>query len=155
PMMFVVRDGRWLDMTGRTFGRYLEGDGAGLTPTRADWEMHLTTLFPEVRLKAYVEVRGSDSAEPEAIGAQAALGKRPRYFARARAGAWELMDGIPFAERLSFHRDVAREGLRARLRGVTALELARRLIALAEEGLGASESRHLAILRRDAFARGE
>ncbi|HEY3174604.1 MAG TPA: glutamate-cysteine ligase family protein [Candidatus Polarisedimenticolia bacterium] len=151
PMLFVVREGRWIDMTGRTFRSFLAGGTAGLTPLLSDWEMHLTTLFPEARLKAYVEVRGSDSGSPDLILAQAALWKGLLYDGRARARAWELVRGASFADRVSFHRAVVRRGLRARLSGVEALDLAQELVRLAEGGLERGEIPHLEPLRRIAF----
>ncbi|HZI93452.1 MAG TPA: glutamate-cysteine ligase family protein [Patescibacteria group bacterium] len=151
PMMFVVRESRWLDMTGRTFRGYLDGDNAGLSPTMADWELHITTLFPEVRLKAYLEVRGSDSAGPGLVLAQAALWKGLFYDQQAARGAWSLVERATMEERLAFHRDATRNGLRARLRGIEATDLAQELIVLAERGLGPSESVHLQPLRQAAF----
>lgn len=148
PMLFVVRDGEWVDMTGRTFGAYLDGDDRDLTPTLADWELHLTTLFPEVRLKSYVEVRGSDSATPDLILAQAALWKGILYDDAARRRAWELVKAAAFEQRLAFHRAVAREGLRAALAGRPALELAQEMVAIAARGLGKPEAGHLEPLRR-------
>src|SRR6185436_9725357 len=132
PMLFVVRDGSWLDMTGRTFRAYLDGDSRGLTPLLADWELHLTTLFPEVRLKGYVEVRGGDSAPPASILAQAALWKGLLYHQASRRGAWELAGAIPFDQRIAFHRQVARDGLSARSKSISALEMAQELVRLAE-----------------------
>ncbi|HET6373165.1 MAG TPA: glutamate-cysteine ligase family protein, partial [Candidatus Polarisedimenticolia bacterium] len=154
PMLFVVRDGRWIDMTERTFSSYLEGQAAGLTPTVADWELHLTTLFPEVRLKAYLEVRGSDSGPPQMILAQAALWKGILYDAGARKAAWDLVEGPTFEQRLAFHRDVARSGLRARLGGRPALELSRALLSIAERGLPATERGHLTPLMDLIVGRG-
>ena len=151
-MLFVVRERRWIEMTGRTFRSFLAGDNAGLTPTLADWEMHLTTLFPEARLKAYVEVRGSDSGPPDLILAQAALWKGLLYDEAARRRAWVLVGGASFEERLAFHQEVVRRGLRARLHGVSALELGQELVLLAEEALGRSDARHLEPLRRIAFS---
>lgn len=151
PMMFVVRDGKWVDMTGRTFRGFLKGDSAGLTPLLSDWEMHLTTLFPEVRLKAYVEVRGSDSAPPDVILGQTALWKGLLYSETARREAWDIVGGEDFEERNRFHRDVARRGLRARLGRLQALEIAQELVRLASEALGGHEARYLAPMRRIAF----
>jgi len=155
PMMFVVRDGAWLNMTGRTFGAYLDGDRAGLTPTLADWELHLTTLFPEARLKAYVEVRGSDSTPPDAILAQAALWKGILYHEASRRRAWSMVADLSFEQRLAFARDVAREGLEARLGESSALELAQELVTLAAQGLPKDEVPHLQALRHVAFERRE
>ena len=151
PMMFVVRDGSWLDMTGRTFRGFLEGDTRGLTPLVSDWEMHLTTLFPEVRLKAYVEVRGSDSAPPDVILAQTALWKGLLYDKTARLKALELVGRETFEERKRFHQDVARRGLRATLGKTPALEIAQELVRLASDALSVTESLHLAPMRRIVF----
>ena len=151
PMMFVVRDGTWVDMTGRTFRGFLDGNTDGLTPLLSDWEMHLTTLFPEVRLKAYVEVRGSDSAPPDLILAQTALWMGLLYDEKARRDAWALVGGIDFQERARFHREVTRRGLRACLGGRPALEIAQALIQIASSALGSRQSHYLGPLRKFAF----
>ncbi|HKY33384.1 MAG TPA: glutamate-cysteine ligase family protein [Candidatus Polarisedimenticolia bacterium] len=150
PMLFVVREDRWMDMTGRTFRQYLAGRNEGLSPVMADWELHLTTLFPEVRLKAYLEVRGSDSGPPDMVAAQAALWKGILYDASARRAAWEMAGRAPARERASFHREVARSGLRAKLGGHSALDLSRELIAQAARALPADEAALLEPLRRVA-----
>jgi len=150
PMLFVLRDGELKNMTGRTFNAYLDGDDAGLTPTLADWRLHLTTLFPEVRLKSYLEVRGSDSGSPDMILAQAALWKGLLYDDRARTRAFDMVERASFEERLSFHRDVSRLGLQAALRGDSALDLAQSLVRLAEQALPPDEASLLEPLRRIA-----
>jgi glutamate--cysteine ligase len=147
PMMFVVRDEKWIDMGGRTFREYM-ADGMGLIPTRGDWQLHLTTLFPEVRLKAYLEVRGSDSGAPGMTLAQAALWKGLLYDARARRAAWELVRVASFEQRLAFQREVARHGLSARLAGEPALGLARELLAIAAGALPPHEATLLAPMRQ-------
>jgi glutamate--cysteine ligase len=146
PMLFVVREGAWVNMTGRTFRQYLE-DGRGLVPTAEDWKLHLTTLFPEVRLKSYLEVRGSDSGAPGMVLAQAALWKGLLYDEAARRKAWDLVSRPTHAQRLAFWRDVTRQGLRARLLGIPAGELAGELVRLAEAALPRSEASLLAPLR--------
>jgi glutamate--cysteine ligase len=143
PMLFVVREHGWVDMTGRTFRQFL-ANGQGLAPTFADWQLHLTTLFPEVRLKSYLEVRGSDSGPPAMVMAQAALWKGLLYDPAARRRAWGLVSGASFAERTAFWRDVTRQGLRARLRGVAARDLAGELVALAAGALPPHEADLLA-----------
>jgi len=147
PMLFVVRDGSWLGMTDRTFRSYMTGNSSGLTPTRADWELHLTTLFPESRIKSWLEVRGSDSTQPDLILAQAALWKGVLYDAGARRRAWELLRPPTFTQRVAFHRDVTRQGLGAKLAGISALELAGELLAAAAAGLPAGERAHLDPMR--------
>ncbi len=147
PMFFVVRGGKWIDMTDRTFRSYMEGNTGGLTPSLGDWELHLTTLFPEVRLKAYVEVRGSDSGSAEMTLSQAAFWKGLLYDEDARPQAWDLVKKPSFEERVTFHRDVTRRGLGARLGGIPALELARELVSLAVKALPDHEKGYLDPLR--------
>ncbi len=143
PMLFVVRDGRWVAMTDRTFRSYMNGHSSGLTPTMGDWELHLTTLFPECRIKSWLEVRGSDSAQPDLILAQAALWKGILYDGAARRRAWELVRRHEFPQRLAFHHDVSRYGLDARLGGTPAIDLAAELLAAAAGGLPPGEAGHL------------
>ena len=159
PMFFVVRDGRWIDLTDRTFRSFIAGNDAGLTPVVDDWVLHLTTLFPEVRLKSYLEVRGCDSDTPEMILAQAALWKGLLYDAEARRSGWALVAGAPMDQRLAFHREMVRSGLRATLCGRRGLDLARELIAISQRGLPASERPYLdpmlSLVNVDACTRAE
>jgi len=147
PMFFVVRDGRWIDMTGVPFRRFLEQGHEGLTATTADWELHLTTLFPEARIKSWMEVRGSDSGSPSMILAQTALWKGILYDRDARRLAWDLVAGGTWEERIIFHNDVIRTGLKAHYRGRTAIELGRDLIEIAASGLPGGERAFLDPLR--------
>ncbi len=90
-MFFVVRDGHYHPVGGMTFRRFLEEGWQGQRATMRDWEMHLSTLFPEVRLKRYIEVRGADSAPLPFAQALAALWRGParRSARRARRpGRW-------------------------------------------------------------------
>ena len=143
----MLREGRWIKMTDRTFRSYMHGANSGLTPTLADWQLHLTTLFPEVRLKGYVEVRGSDSVPATMILAQAAIWKGLLYDGPARRAAWDLVKNVSIEDRLAFHREVARSGLRARLAGTPALDLSRELVKLASASLDGDEASHLEPLR--------
>jgi glutamate--cysteine ligase len=135
PMMFILRNGDFVDVGGIPFRRYLlEGAGAHRA-TLADFELHLTTLFPEVRLKRYLEIRGGDSADAATALSQVALWKGILYDAASRREAWSLVSDLPIEERLRFHRDAARLGPEARLGGRTALELGADLHRIAAEGL--------------------
>jgi glutamate--cysteine ligase len=154
PMMFVVRDDRWIDLQGMPF-RVFMGGAAGLVATRADWQLHLTTLFPEVRLKSWLEVRGSDSGTPAMTVAQAALWKGLLYDEGARTAAWDVMKSPSLEERLTFQRDVARRGLRAALCRRPALDLAKEMIELAARGLPPGEAVFLDPLRRVVDAPGD
>jgi glutamate--cysteine ligase len=136
PLYFILRDGRYrTEVTGIPFRRFLAEGAAGERATLDDWNLHLTTLFPEVRLKGYIELRSADSQPPERMLALPALVKGVFYSDDCLQAAWDLVKRWSFEERVALYRDVHREALQARLRGVKVLELARELYAVAEEGL--------------------
>ena len=159
PLLFVVREGRYLPGGGRTFRDWIRGGLDGTRPTLADFETHLTTLFPEVRLKHYIEVRGADSGDPRAVLALGALWKGLLYDADARAAAWELVRDQSFAERNALLDAVCRDGpdapLPGRGRGVAprrVRDLHPELLAQSRRGLEAqgagTETRWLESLER-------
>ena len=136
PMYFIMRDGRYVtDVTGIPFRRFLAEGWGGAPATLDDWNLHLTTLFPEVRLKGYIEFRSADSQLPERVLALPALAKGLFYDADCQ------LAGLDFVKRWSpdqvreLYADVTRGGFAARLRGVRVGELARELLAIAAEGL--------------------
>jgi glutamate--cysteine ligase len=135
PMFFVVRDGVYHPADAMPFRSFLRHGLGALRPTMADWEVHLSTLFPEVRLKRYIEVRGADAGPlPMAVGL-GALWRGLLDDAEARAAAWRLVDGHPFAAREALRREVPRAGLGARLGRHTLRELAVELCKIARAGL--------------------
>src|SRR2546426_8490176 len=136
PLYFILRDGTYLTtVTGMPFRRFLAEGAAGERATLDDWNLHLTTLFPEVRLKGYIEFRSADSQPPERMLALPALVKGVFYTQDCLEAAWDLVKRWTFAERLELWRDVHREALLARFKGVKVIELARELYAIGEEGL--------------------
>ena len=135
PMFFVLRDGRYLPGEGRTFRRFLAEGHAEGPATLQDWNLHLTTLFPEVRLKQFLEVRGADAVPPELICALPALWKGLFYDDQARDAAWRLVADWTFPEREAALEAVARRGLAAEVAGRPVLPLARELVAIARAGL--------------------
>ena len=136
PLYFILRDGRYrTEVTGLPFRRFLAEGAAGERATLDDWNLHLTTLFPEVRLKGYIELRSADSQPPERMLALPALVKGVFYTQDCLGAAWDLVKRWSFEERLTLWQEVHREALLARFRGVKVLELARELYAMAEEGL--------------------
>ena len=135
PMFFVVRDGQYIPAEGRTFRQFLE---RGLGEHRAsldDFDRHLTTLFPDVRLKRFIEVRGADAVPPGLTCSLPALWKGILYDPESREAAWQLVAGASQAEREAACRDVARRGLQACYAGRPVLELARELAELSRAGL--------------------
>jgi len=135
PMFFVVRGGRYHEAHGTSFRQFIERGFEGEHATLDDFDRHLTTLFPDVRLKRYIEVRGADAVPPGLTCSLPALWKGILYDARARAAAWDLVAQHGAAERDAAREDVARRGLAAQYGDAPVLELARSLASLAREGL--------------------
>jgi glutamate--cysteine ligase len=135
PMFFVVRGGVYRPVHALTFRRFLAEGFEGETATTHDWEVHLSTLFPEVRLKRYIELRGADAGPlPMAMGL-AALWRGLLDDPAACAAAWALVEGPTLDEREALRRAVPREGLAARFGGRSTRELAVELVAIARAGL--------------------
>src|SRR5438128_8514453 len=136
PLYFILRGGRYQTaVTGMPFRRFLVEGAGGERATLDDWNLHLTTLFPEVRLKGYIEVRSADSQPPERMLALPALVKGVFYTQDCLEAAWDLVKRWSFEERVALWGDVHREALLAHFKGVKVIELARELYAIAEEGL--------------------
>jgi glutamate--cysteine ligase len=146
PLLFVVQDGEYLPGGGVTFRQFLRDGIRGRRPTVADFERHLTTLFPEVRLKRYLEMRGADSGDPDAVMALAALWKGVLYDPVARRDAWALVRDMRFEERVALLDAVCREGPDAALprasraagdRPGRVRDLIEEIVRLARRGLAA------------------
>ncbi len=136
PLYFILRGGRYrTEVTGVPFRRFLAEGAAGERATLDDWNLHLTTLFPEVRLKGYIELRSADSQPPERMLALPAMVKGVFYTQDCLEAAWDLVKRWSFEERLLLWRDVHREALLTRFKGIRVIELARELYGIAEEGL--------------------
>lgn len=139
PMFFLVRGGTYHPVGGATFRTLLERGievaGRVERATLADWDLHLTTLFPEVRLKRFIEVRGADAGAGPFTCALPAIWKGVLYDPESLRDAWSLVSGFALEQRERALVDVSREGLRARIGGTPALELARALVDIAEAGL--------------------
>jgi glutamate--cysteine ligase len=135
PLFFVLRGDRYLPARGIPFRRFLEEGFEGKQATLEDFDRHLTTLFPEARLKHVIEVRSADAVPPALTCSLPALWKGLLYDAEARAAAWGLVAGMTPLEREAGQVEVARRGLAARLAGRPILELAGEVARLASEGL--------------------
>lgn len=135
PMYFVHRGGYRPVPADLTFRRFLREGHAGERATRADWALHLSTLFPEVRLKKYLEVRGCDCGSLGMIAALAPLCRGLLYDADACAAATALTAGLTMAERERLADEVPQAGLAARAGGHALRDLARELVAIARSGL--------------------
>jgi len=134
PMYFVVRDGHFEPAHEMTFRQFLENGRKGERATLADFDRHLTTLFPEVRVKQFIEVRCADAVPPGLTCSLPALWKGILYDEAARAAAANLVDASQ-AEREAAAEAVSRQGLAASYAGKPVLGLARELAELARSGL--------------------
>jgi glutamate--cysteine ligase len=136
PMYFVLRNGRYLrELTGMPFRRFLEQGGAGERATLDDWNLHLTTLFPEVRLKSFIEFRAVDGQRPAMVLALPALVKGIFYEPDCQAAAWDLVRSWTFEEVRTALDDATRLSLRGRVRNLELHEIAHEACQIAVEGL--------------------
>jgi len=151
PMYFVKRGDVYHDVSGQSFRDLMAGRLPGLLGERAtisDWANHLSTIFPEVRLKRYLEMRGADVGPPERIVAQSALMAGLYYDSVALDGAGELIRGWSAQARQKLRDEAPRLGLSAEIGGRSLREVARDMLALSRGGLARRA-------RRDARGRDE
>ncbi len=138
PMYFIIRNHEYIDLTrppGITFRTYMK-DGFGRErATLEDWGNHLTTIFTEVRLKKYIEIRTADSQPPQLMVALPALLKGILYDSDCLDGAWDLVKRWSFSERLQLTDSAHKIGLETRAGRVTFRELGTELMAIAARGL--------------------
>jgi len=138
PMYFVYRDGVYHDVTGKSFRDFLDGKLEGFegeVPTIGDWSNHLTTIFPEARIKKYMEMRGADAGPWGRICALPALWVGVLYDGGVLDAAWDMVKDWTAEERQRLRDDVPRLGLKTPFRGGTVQDLARQMLDLAQEGL--------------------
>ena len=164
PMYFVYRNGTYIDASGQSFRDFMAGRLPALPgerPTMADWIDHLTTAFPEVRLKRFLEMRGADSGPWNRLCALPALWVGLLYDADARAAAWDLVRDWSAEERASLRANVPQQALSAPFRSGTVRDVALAALAIAhqglkrrgrDDGLGRDETRFLNPLFRIAEA---
>jgi len=135
PMFLVKRDGKAYYNTGQTFGSFMEEGFQGIKANYADWVDHLSTLFPEVRLKNTLEYRGADVQRPEMSFALPALWKGLLYDDDSFRALEGLVDGWSFPE-VERQRDaIARHGVRTKFMGRAAVDWAGEVLEFAEAGL--------------------
>ncbi len=138
PMYFAYRDGKYIDVSGQSFRDFMKGKLPALPgelPTLKDWENHLTTIFPEVRLKTYLEMRGADSGPWSRLCALPAFWAGILYCDAALEAAWSLVKSWTAEDRESLRRSAPVLGLRAPIRGVTARDIAQAALAISRQGL--------------------
>ncbi|WP_433853687.1 glutamate--cysteine ligase [Stenotrophomonas nitritireducens] len=159
PMYFSYRDGIYHDASGKSFRRFLKGELdvlPGALPTLRDWSDHMTTAFPEVRLKKYLEMRGADSGPWSRICALPAFWVGLLYDDAALDAAWDLVKDFSLAERHALRDGVPKQAMNLPFRGGSVRDLARRALEISREGLrrraalngdGQDETRFLDVLQ--------
>jgi len=140
PMYFIYRDGRYIDVAGASFRQFMDGklpQLPGERPTIDDWSDHMTTLFPEVRLKRFLEMRGADGGPLSRICALPAFWVGLLYDQSALDAASKLIEPWSAGDRHALRNAVPREGFRASVGGRTVLDVARDALAISRAGLKA------------------
>ncbi|WP_340107184.1 glutamate--cysteine ligase [Pikeienuella sp. HZG-20] len=140
PMYFVYRDGKYIDALGQSFRDFLKGRLPALPgeiPTLSDFADHLTTIFPEARLKKFIEMRGADGGPWRRICALPALWVGLIYEQSSLDAAWDIAKGWTAQEREAFRVDVSVKGLKAKIAGRSALDIASEVLKISEAGLKA------------------
>jgi glutamate--cysteine ligase len=162
PMYFVVRDGQFINALGMNFRDFLNGELPALPgekPTAEDWENHLTVLFPEARVKRFIEMRGADSGPWPSLCALPAFWVGLLYDAETQSKLVDYIADWTQEERASLRQAAPQSGLATPFRGGTLLDMAREIVPMAAQGLknrgrgdgaGADESLFLAYLEEIA-----
>ncbi|NQX80021.1 MAG: glutamate--cysteine ligase [Hyphomicrobiaceae bacterium] len=142
PMYYGYRTGKYIDVAGASFRKFMNGELdqlPGEKPTEDNWSDHLTTLFPEVRLKHFMEMRGADGGPWRRICALPAFWVGLLYAPNAIDAAWDLVKDWTSEEHLALRDTVPELGLEAPFRKATLLEVTREVVRISEAGL---KSRH-------------
>jgi glutamate--cysteine ligase len=159
-MYFIKRGESYIDVAGSSFRDFFAGKNAKYPnerPTLSDWANHLSTIFPEVRLKRYLEMRGADGAPWDRLPALSAFWVGLLYDGESLAAAWDIVRRWTAAERQALRDDVPKLGFRARIGDRYLFEIAKECLKLAHDGLrrrgridhlGRDESRYLEPLDR-------
>ncbi|MEM7425373.1 MAG: glutamate--cysteine ligase [Pseudomonadota bacterium] len=140
PMYFIYRDGVYKDVSGLSFREFLAGrlpGHEGELPTLKDWSDHLTTIFPEVRMKRFIEMRGADGGPWKELCALPAFWTGLLYDNSSLDAAWDLVKDWTAGERQALREAVPVHALNAPFRDGTILETARKVVELSKAGLNA------------------
>ncbi|MBI1329619.1 MAG: glutamate--cysteine ligase [Alphaproteobacteria bacterium] len=138
PMYFVYRDGQYIDVAGKCFRDFLDGnipELKGVVPTMADWADHLTTIFPEVRMKKFLEMRGADAGSWRRICGLPALWVGLLYDDQALDEAWEVVKDWTDEERQQMRDSVPRLGFKTPFRTTNVGALAKTMLDISQRGL--------------------
>lgn len=146
PMFFVHRDGRYVSRTGVSFRRFMESGCEGEAANVGDFALHLSTIFPDARLKQYLEVRGADMGDRAHVLALPALHVGLLYDEAALDATLDLFDGVDYETLWATRRLVPQAGLDAELAGRPLRKWAEDVLAIARGGLSRYEAPALPLL---------
>jgi len=138
PMYFVYRNGKYIDALGMSFRDFLKGELPALPgemPTLSDWADHLTTAFPEARIKKFMEMRGADGGPWRRLCALPAFWVGLMYDQSSLDAAWDLVKGWDAETREALRVAASEDGLQAQVGGIKMHDLAREVLAISEAGL--------------------
>jgi len=138
PMYFVLRDGHYINVAGESFRDFLDGklpQLPGEKPTKRDWNYHLGTIFPEVRLKSFLEMRGADMGDEKSVTALSAFWVGLLYDEISLEAAWEMVKPWTREERDTMRREVPRLGLMTPHDRSNLYDVAAQAVGIAEAGL--------------------
>ena len=168
PMYFVYRDGQYIDALGMSFRDFLDGKLPALpgeVPTLSDWADHLTTIFPEARIKKFIEMRGADGGPWRRLCALPAFWVGLMYDQSALDAAWDLCKDWTAEQRETLRVDASVRGLKAEIGGRSMADLAKDALAISDQGLRARarpgaggmvpDERHFLNALHDTIDRGE
>jgi glutamate--cysteine ligase len=165
PMYFVKRGEKYIDVSGKSFRDFFAGklsDLPGERPTISDWANHLSTIFPEVRLKRYLEMRGADGGPWRRLPSLTAFWVGLLYDDEALEACWQMVKDWSAAERQKLRDDVPKLGFKAQIGNRKVLALAQETLRFCAQGLarrkkldrnGRDETRYLRPLE-ESIARG-
>jgi glutamate--cysteine ligase len=140
PMYFVYRDGKYINALGQSFRDFLKGQLPALpgeVPTLSDWADHMTTVFPETRVKKYIEMRGADAGDRAHLNALPALWVGLLYDQGALDAAWDLAKDWDAETREALRVAASVSALQAEVGGIRMQDLAREVVEIARAGLAA------------------
>jgi glutamate--cysteine ligase len=140
PMYFVYRDGKYINALGQSFRDFLKGQLPALPgemPTLSDWADHLTTIFPEARIKQFIEMRGADGGPWRRLCALPAFWVGLLYDQSSLDAAWDLVKSMDAETRDAMRVAASVDGLQAEVSGIKMMDLARQAVDISKAGLAA------------------
>ena len=138
PMYFVYRDGNYINALGQSFRDFMKGELPALPgelPTLSDWADHLTTIFPEARLKKFIEMRGADAGQWHRLCALPAFWVGICYDQGSLDAAWDMVKSWDENYRENLRVAAAKDGLNASVEGIRLIDLTKEAILISENGL--------------------